>query len=155
MGGVENPRRRGEKIRGNKWKLFSKIIEHLRLAPIWPGDEDIVIWWEIIDSFNDISFLLSVLPVCTDSLCSICSRTSSHTGRCPRWCRAGRNSSPSEISDVDHEEDEGGRLMKKEWDHLKVCYCQLDVMSAWNLNIPEVEEFNCLKIWKTVQSSIW
>ena len=28
---------------------------------------------------------------------------------------------------------------------LKVCYCQLDVMPAWNLDIPEVEEFNCQK----------
>ena len=38
--------------------------------------------------------------------------------------------------------------MKKERDHLKVCYCQLNVMSVWNLNIPEVEEFNYQKYEK-------
>ena len=150
MGGVENPRRRGEKIRGNKWKLFSKIIEHLRLAPIWPGDEDIVIWWENVDTlFLHLEFYRCVLIAFVVFVVGPVAILADVPGDVEPVATALR----LKFSDVDHEEDEGGGLVKKEWNHLKVCYCQLNVMSAWNLNIPEVEEFNCQKYEKN--SSIW
>ena len=103
MGGVENPRRRGEKNRGNKWKLFSKIIEHLRLAPIWPGDEDIVIWWENVDTlFLHLEFYRCVLIAFVVFVVGPVAILADVPGDVEPVATALR----LELGDVDHEEDE-------------------------------------------------
>ena len=71
-----------------------------------------------------VCFSFGVLPACTDSLCSICSRTSSHTGRCPRWCRVGRNNFPSG------------------WEHEFQCNSIILLMARfWGLKLKHVSEF--------------
>ena len=44
---------------------------------------------------DDVIYEEPLRPEWRGCPCSRCSRTSSHTGRCPRWCKVDRNNFPS------------------------------------------------------------